>query len=198
MKFRHLILLTFLVMPLLIQAHVKKACENSQNSNLIPYLTKTLLQDNIIKQQSAAGTPAPPFSLKNDKGKTVSLKNFKGKIVYIYFWETACRLCLEDIKTYIPDLHKRYKGKDVVFINICMDTNAKKWKDTLTKYNLKGINLIAGNPANEKLRKDYNIVTIPHYVLLDKKGNIVEIPTRKPLELFIMASKTPIDKLLSD
>ena len=38
-------------------------------------------------------------------------------------------------------LHEKYAGKDIVFINICVDVDEKTWKKTLTEIKLDGVNL---------------------------------------------------------
>ena len=53
------------------------------------------------------GVAAPPFSLLNQKGETISLADFKGKILYMDFWGEDCEPCIADIKNDVTQLHDR-------------------------------------------------------------------------------------------
>ena len=40
----------------------------------------------LASEGPAVGTPAPPFTLKSDEGKPVSLSDYKGHWVVLYFY----------------------------------------------------------------------------------------------------------------
>jgi thiol-disulfide isomerase/thioredoxin len=146
-------------------------------------------------QRLRPGKQAPVFSLKDEKGKTISLNDFKGKVVYVDFWGKYCGPCRNDIEKYIPKLHERYKNKNVVFVNICVDVDEKEWKETLPQLKLEGTNLLAEGWSNNSVCIDYNVHGIPHYVLIDQKGNIVQNNADDPWQLLDKA-KNVIDILL--
>lgn len=163
--------------------------------------TTPFLKDKVQKYYETIsllkpGSKAPEFSLKNDTGKIISLNDFKGKVVYIDFWGVNCGPCIYDIKNYVPQLHERYKDEDVVFINICVDSKEKEWKKGLKRYNLDGVNLVAEGWAKNPVCKEYNITGIPHYVLIDKNGNIVENNAPSAGELNARYGNNSIDALL--
>lgn len=128
------------------------------------------------------GRPAPQFTLKDETGKTVSLSDFKGKYVYLDFWGVGCGPCIYDIKNYSPQLHEKYKDKNIVFINICVDADEINWKKAMTKYNLDGVNLLAEGWGGNPVCKAYDVNAIPHYVLIDKEGNFVAHRAPRPSE----------------
>jgi peroxiredoxin len=141
------------------------------------------------------GNPAPNFSLKDHNGKSVSLIDFKGKSIYLNFWGVHCSASKGDIQSFYPSLMEKYKGKDLVFINICIDENEKNWKNALSENNLGGVNLLAENGADSKVCNDYNFFAPPSYILIDKRGKIFEINAPHPYERDIY---TTIDKSLLD
>lgn len=128
------------------------------------------------------GKPAPNFTLKDEKGKTVSLSDFKGKYVYLDFWGVSCGPCIYEIKNHSPKLYESYKDKNIVFINICVDVNESNWKKALTQYNIGGVNLLAEGYANNPVCQAYNMNAIPHYILIDKEGNFIEHNAPRPSE----------------
>ena len=167
----------------------------------ISSISSTYLKDTLQKYYSAIkrlkpGNQAPGFTLKNDKGQSVSLSDFKGKVVYIDFWGVGCGPCIYDIKNNVPKLHEHYKKKDVVFVNICVDSKDKEWKDALEKYKLDGVNLIAEGWTNHPVCKTYNVSSIPHYILIDKNGKMVNNNASGAYGFNLTNGKNEIDLLL--
>jgi len=160
-----------------------------------PMFRDTLKTYYATIQRLKPGTPAPAFTLKDSVGKNVSLKDFKGKVVYIDFWGVGCGPCIYDIKNYSANLHDKYKNKDVVFVNICVDVEEKEWKENLMKLKLNGTNLLAKGWVTNPVCMAYNVNAIPHYILIDQKGNIVNNNASRAGEL-LAQTENEIDKLL--
>jgi peroxiredoxin len=126
------------------------------------------------------GSPAPEFSLKNDKGDMISLQSLQGKVVYIDFWGVNCAPCISEIQHATPYLHERYKDKNIVFLNICVDSDEKTWKNSLASMNVEGINLIAEGWVNNSVCQKYYVTGIPHYVIIGRDGKIVNNNSARP------------------
>ena len=114
---------------------------------------------------------APDFSLRDTKGKKVSLSDHKGKVVLINFWATWCAPCIQEL----PSLQKIYndhekEGLVVLGINVDEARNISGIKPLAKKLNLKFPILIDSTGDVMKL---YNpAMNIPYTVVIDKKGNI--------------------------
>jgi len=70
------------------------------------------------------GETAPQFSGQSLDGTIYDLDQLHGKVVVLTFWSTRCAICHSEI----PNLNRvpeRYKGKDVVFLAVTMDNEAK-------------------------------------------------------------------------
>lgn len=126
------------------------------------------------------GNMAPDFTLVDTAGKKVSLKDLRGKVVYIDFWGVGCGPCLYDIKNAVPQLHEKYKDKNIVFVNICVDTDTKTWKYNLANLKLSGTNLLAEGWTRNPVCKSYNIVGIPHYYIIGADGKIADNNSERP------------------
>ncbi|HLZ87964.1 MAG TPA: TlpA disulfide reductase family protein [Puia sp.] len=144
-----------------------------------PY-ADTLRQFYAGLQKLRSGNPAPAFVLQNEKGGNVSLADLRGHVVYIDFWGNDCAPCIDDIKNHVPALHERYKDKNIVFVNICVDSDEKTWKEGLEKLHLEGVNLVAEGWTNNKVCNDYQVRGIPHYILIDAAGRIVDSNAPRP------------------
>lgn len=145
-----------------------------------PYYADTIKQYYQNIKNLKPGMPAPEFTLKDEKGRQVSLSQFKGKTVFLDFWGVNCGPCMYDIKNEIPALHERYKNKNVVFINICVDSKEPVWKASLKTLKLDGVNLIAEGWNKHPTVKAYNVTGIPHYFLIDANGNLVDNNAPRP------------------
>lgn len=141
------------------------------------------------------GNAAPDFKLKDETGRLVSLQDFKGNVVYLNFWGVHCSASKTDMQNFYPRLLEKYKGKNVVFINICIDENEINWKKALSEYKLNCVNLLAEEGSESQVSKDYNFFAPPTYVLIDKQGKIIEYNPPRPFQPQIDAI---LDKSLID
>ncbi|HKO82366.1 MAG TPA: TlpA disulfide reductase family protein, partial [Chitinophagaceae bacterium] len=161
-----------------------------------PYYADTLKTFYAGIQRLKPGNPAPGFTLKDENGKLVSLSDFRGKVVFIDFWGIHCGPCLYEIKYNVPALQEKYKGKNIIFLNICVDADEKEWKENLGKLNLQGINLITeGWIIKNPVCITYGVNGIPHYYLIDKEGKIADNNAPRPSQGEILYSA--MDKLLN-
>jgi peroxiredoxin len=143
-----------------------------------PYYA-AVLKENYNKVQSLRpGATAPDFTLKDEHGRQVSLSSLKGKVVYLDFWGVYCGPCMAEINDHTAQLHEKYKDKNVVFVNICVDASDAEWKNTLFKSQLKGVNLLT--QFSDPICSTYNIAGIPHYFLIDQAGRIVDNNAPRP------------------
>ncbi|MBB6126899.1 TlpA family protein disulfide reductase [Mucilaginibacter lappiensis] len=159
-----------------------------------PRYADSLKQFYAAIKQLKPGSPAPDFSLKNDKGETVSLKSLRGKVVYIDFWGVGCGPCVYEIKNTTEPLHGKYKDKNVVFLNICVDSDEKTWKNSLDSLKVSGTNLIAEGWTRNPVCQKYNITGIPHYVTIGTDGKIVNNNSARPSDGRLLTEE--LDKAL--
>jgi thiol-disulfide isomerase/thioredoxin len=96
-------------------------------------------------------------------------ERYKNKVLYIDVWATWCGPCLEEMKS-APALHKYYAGKEVVFINICLDSSSENWLKVINKNNVEGENYYLDANATKSFMGAYNISGFPAYILIDRNG----------------------------
>ena len=123
------------------------------------------------KERIQKGKQAPDFSLKDIKGRTVSLSSFKGEYVLLDFWGSWCSWCIKGI----PDMKKYYGkyGNKFEIIGIaCIDTE-QKWREAVKKYGLPWTNLFNGEDDN--VNTLYAVSGYPTKILVDPEGRIEEI-----------------------
>jgi len=118
------------------------------------------------------GKPAPNAKLTTLDGSTFDLAAHKGKdYVVLDFWATWCPWCRSSSKQF-EKLADQYSGKNVAFYMINVGEEAGAIKKYLEK-NAPDATIV---PDPEwKLSESYRVDYIPHIVVIDPEGKIVEV-----------------------
>lgn len=129
------------------------------------------------KQELKAGDKCPEFKYTDVNGKEVSLSDLKGKYVYIDVWATWCWPCLGEIP-HLKKLEEKMHKKKIVFVSISIDKKKADWEKMVKDDELTGIQL--HNGGNQTLMEAFNITGIPRFILLDKKGKVIDPKMTRP------------------
>jgi len=139
--------------------------------------------------QNMKGKVAPEWTAKDVNGKKVSLSDFKGKYVMIDVWATWCGPCRNEVPHYAR-IADKYKGKNIQFVSISLDSKERGWKAFIAKEKNAAIQLIDTRASNSPLAIKYDVRGIPRFILINPKGFIEEWHAPRP-------SDPNLDKLLS-
>lgn len=136
---------------------------------------KALAEEEARHQElegKGVGEMAPDFTLKNTKGKGVSLKSLRGKWIVLDFWATWCGPCKVSMP-HLKEYYKKYAGKFEV-IGVVGSSKEEDWKVMVNDLELPWINVINPQDAPEKedVLKLYDISAFPTYIIIDKEGKI--------------------------
>jgi cytochrome c biogenesis protein CcmG/thiol:disulfide interchange protein DsbE len=121
-------------------------------------------------QRPEVGAIAPDFTLKDLKGRDVSLSEYRGHVVILDFWATWCPPCNETIPELVS-VEEKYGGKGVVVLGIAIDDGRSDatMLSAFSKEHRMNYPILLGSDAIEGI---YNIRSIPTLFLVDKKGKI--------------------------
>ena len=121
------------------------------------------------------------FSLEDMKGNKVSLSDFKGKVVYMDLWGSWCKPCLQSMPKSEKLRGEFQEGDGVVFLYVAVkEKDDAKWKSTIEKFNIDGVNLISRDEPGSPFRDAYDTGFVPHYFLIDKEGNMADPKAKIP------------------
>lgn len=127
----------------------------------------------------APGQPSPGFAYRNVDGQIVHLSDFLGKYVYIDCWATWCGPCRRE-QPALAELEKKYAQKNICFVSISCDQDRAAWEKVVREEKLQGIHLIADEA--DTFMNAYMVAAIPHFILIDPEGKIVNAKMTRPSE----------------
>lgn len=141
--------------------------------------SKSLLLELEKDFQSQVGQPGFNFTYKDVDGSPVSFESFKGKVVYIDVWATWCGPCKKEIP-HLKKLEQELHGEEIAFVSISTDSDKESWLEFVEENDMAGIQLHADKGPDSEISKNYEINTIPRFLLFDKEGRIVDANARRP------------------
>ena len=110
------------------------------------------------------------------------LQNNKGKWLYIDFWASWCKPCRESMPE-SNKLKKIFKNKNIEFIYMSLNDKKENWKKAIKSDSiLKSQNYFVENGNLSKIIEDLNIKTIPHYLIYNPNGELINGFAKRPGE----------------
>ena len=138
-----------------------------------------------------AGQPFPALPILtdlNDKEVKYEHLPLKGKLLFIDIWATYCPDCRKELPA-LEALQEDYKTLPITFVSISVDRDKEAWKAMVKEKKLRGIHLYASPETKELFKELYDLRSIPRYMLIDEKGNIINanlpMPSDKNLKELI-------------
>jgi len=127
--------------------------------------------------QRFVGRAAPPFSLKDLKGREVRLSDHKGKVVLLNYWYSACFPCRQETPDLIR-LYNAHRERGLVILGINLDAilmpadDGRMLQRFVQDFEIPYPTLI----ADSKMYNDYGKPSIaPLTLLIDRKGTIAQV-----------------------
>ncbi|TAJ08142.1 TlpA family protein disulfide reductase [Marinilabiliaceae bacterium JC017] len=123
-----------------------------------------------VLYSTQVGYSAIPFSGKDlITDSIINLNDYKGKFVYVEFWGSWCKGCVNEIENLKNAYSKMDKDK-VEFIGIAYD-NKKRLKKFIKENDITWPQVLS--TRKNDIMKLYKLVGVPNFFLIDKEGVIV-------------------------
>ncbi len=105
------------------------------------------------------------------------MQKWKGRKVYVDFWASWCNPCIGELP-----YSKKIKTelKEVVFIYLALNDKEEAWRKAIVKHNIVSNSYLITNSKSSKFIIDHEIQAIPRYMILDKRGKIINPDAPRP------------------
>ena len=149
-----------------------------------------LVKDSTLKNHLVKGRN-DYLDLLNQKEENTSqyallneiFSKYKGKVMYVDFWASWCMPCRSEMPN-AAELKKQLSGKEVVFVYLGYRDTEKAWLKAREDLDIQGEHYLLNNKLIEEAEEAFNISGIPHYVIIDKAGNIVNKRAGRPGQVY--------------
>lgn len=119
---------------------------------------------------------------------------FKGRVIYLDIWATWCSPCRYEFP-YSHKLSDLYKGKNIEFIYVCMNSSKENWENVRKMMKLDGSHYYLNKIQSDVFSTKFRTRGFPTYYLINKKGQLIDKNAPRPSSTNI---KDQIDILLNE
>ena len=149
------------------------------------------------------GKPAPPIRGTDIDGKPFDLADSRGKVVLVIFWASWCLPSAGEV-AWLEQAYDAYHARGLQIVGINLDTlqdGGQKLETVLPNvrrflldHNIRWPNLMSGADDRDYARA-YGITDIPANVLVDRKGNVVQVDlVRKNFEQVLYPTRRALTR----
>lgn len=163
-----------LTLKKLSEAYLKKYKDSPIAQNMAQQIVQIEASFNQYKTVNSGSNLAPEIALNNPEGKQIKLSSLRGQYVLIDFWASWCAPCRKELPNVVK-LYNQYKSKGFTVYSVSLDKDISAWKKAIQDDKLtwpSHVSDLLGWESN--LPTLYGFQGIPHTVLIDKEGKIIE------------------------
>ncbi len=132
----------------------------------------------VIAKNKGEALPlgAKEIQVVDENGNTVPFKDlislYAGNVVYVDFWASWCAPCIQEMPSSLI-LQDRFQGEPVKFLYLSQDEESDRWRKAIARNSITGDHVLMNREMFVKLSGQYNVSSIPRYMIIDKNGNVV-------------------------
>lgn len=152
---------------------------------VLPSFSNTRLKD-MLSQAAlrtsgmGRGHKAYNFTAEALNGRQLQLGALAGRYIVVDVWATWCGPCKKENPQF-DELAERYTSERLAFVSVSVDEDADQWRMQAANRGKKVLQLHVPQGEEEFARR-YGLNTIPRFMLIDPKGNIVDADMPRPTD----------------
>ena len=117
------------------------------------------------------GQLAPDFTIKAQDGHEIKLSDYRGKLVFLNFWATWCKPCVDEMPA-METLNNKFKDRKFQMLAVSVDNRWNEVNDFYKQYNL---TIPAYLDPPQRISKGlYKTTGIPETFLIDGNGFLIQ------------------------
>lgn len=120
-------------------------------------------------------------------GKTTRLSDYvgKGQYVLVDFWASWCGPCRQEMP-FMLQMYDKYRDKGLGILGVSLDKNHGAWTNAIKQLKLPWPQMSDLQGWQSAAAKRFNVTSIPHTIVVDQKGTILQRGLRRTqLEQFV-------------
>lgn len=114
-------------------------------------------------------------------GREVDFSKWRGKVVLIDFWASWCRPCMMEMPR-LKEAYEKWHGKGLEVVGISLDQNKTEMDRAISRTGIPWPIHFEANGEQNRFAKEFGIMPIPEFWLIDKKGVLRNREARANLE----------------
>ena len=112
---------------------------------------------------------APDFEMTMEDGTKKNLSDFKGQVLYLSFWASWCKPCINSFEKY-REMRESIEDLGVVMLNVSIDESDVNWRTAIEQVQPTGIHAKVGHDV---VRMPYQMYSVPLYEIVGKRGQFL-------------------------
>lgn len=129
-----------------------------------------------LKNSPIVGSIIPDYVQNDVANQPIRLSDEykKGKYLLIDFWASWCAPCRRG-HPHLLDIYKKYHNRGLNLLSVSLDTDKNKWKKAVEQDKLIWTQVSELKEYDSEFVKLCRVSAVPHNILVDNKGEIIEI-----------------------
>src|SRR5258706_157495 len=138
------------------------------------WIDSTILHKELIINYSNIGDSFKEIALPEKNDSLFDSNTIKNKWILLDFWATTCGPCIKSMDAYVS-LYKAVDTSKIEFISVSLDQKKDKWKNSETTNKIIWHSVWEEDNFYGNLCLNYNVYSIPFFILFDNEKKIVFI-----------------------
>ena len=147
-----------------------------------------LLEAAIIRlEKNAVGVTIEDFSMQTPEGGELSAMSVisQHRVTVIDFWASWCGPCRQEMP-FMLQMYNTYKDQGLGILGVSLDKNHGAWTNAIKQLKLPWPQMSDLKGWENAAAKRFNVSSIPHTIVVDQKGKILQSGLRRTqLERFV-------------